>query len=132
MARAPARPGRRARHNAAYWARRPFLGLGPSAHSGLGSHRSWNEREWEAYRRRAATGQPVRLAEERLTKEQVELEEWYLGLRTSEGIPVEQLPAGVMANWTREGWATRSDGRLRLTPEGWLRLDALVASLTHC
>ena len=31
------RPGRRARHNSAYWRRAPFIGLGPSAHSGLGA-----------------------------------------------------------------------------------------------
>ena len=31
-----ARPGHRARHNSAYWRRAPFIGLGPSAHSGCG------------------------------------------------------------------------------------------------
>ena len=31
-----ARPGHRARHNSAYWSRAPFIGLGPSAHSGFG------------------------------------------------------------------------------------------------
>jgi len=29
-------PGHRARHNSAYWHRRPFIGLGPSAHSAMG------------------------------------------------------------------------------------------------
>ena len=44
------RPGRRARHNSAYWRRAPFIGLGPSAHSGVGAERQWNLREWAAYR----------------------------------------------------------------------------------
>ena len=28
-------PGHRSRHNSAYWRRAPFIGLGPSAHSGF-------------------------------------------------------------------------------------------------
>lgn len=33
-------PGRRAQHNSSYWQGRPYLGLGPSAHSYNGRHRS--------------------------------------------------------------------------------------------
>jgi hypothetical protein len=29
-----------------------------------------------------------------------------------------------------QGWVELSGGRLRCTPEGWLRLDALVDALT--
>src|SRR4051812_31919857 len=46
------RPGHRAKHNSAYWQRAPFIGLGPSAHSGLGRERRWNVRDWSAYQRR--------------------------------------------------------------------------------
>ena len=51
-----ARPGHRARHNSAYWSRAPFLGLGPSAHSGWGRERQWNLREWAAYLSRRGRG----------------------------------------------------------------------------
>lgn len=122
-----ARPGHRARHNAAYWRRAPFLGLGPSAHSGAGAERRWNIPAWTAYARAVAAGRLPVEATERLTTEQVALEERYLGLRTLEGLPEGQAPAAA-ARWVAEGWAERGDGRLRLTPEGWLRLDALVAS----
>ena len=44
-----ARAGQRAIHNSAYWQRRPFLGLGPSAHSGMGDRRWWNVREYAAW-----------------------------------------------------------------------------------
>ncbi|MEO7334105.1 MAG: radical SAM family heme chaperone HemW, partial [Gemmatimonadales bacterium] len=44
-----ARAGRRAIHNSAYWQRKPFLGLGPSAHSGMGDRRWWNVREYAAW-----------------------------------------------------------------------------------
>ena len=35
-------PGREAVHNSAYWARLPYVGLGPGAHSFDGTTRSWN------------------------------------------------------------------------------------------
>jgi hypothetical protein len=30
--------------------------------------------------------------------------------------------------WVRSGWAHPADGCVRLTAEGWLRLDALTAA----
>jgi oxygen-independent coproporphyrinogen-3 oxidase len=35
-------PGRRSRHNSSYWQGKPYLGLGPSAHSYNGVSRQWN------------------------------------------------------------------------------------------
>ena len=37
-----ARPGLASRHNLAYWQNRPYLGLGPGAHSCLGGYRFWD------------------------------------------------------------------------------------------
>jgi len=37
-----ARPGKRSRHNSAYWLSEKYLGLGPSAHSFDGKTRQWN------------------------------------------------------------------------------------------
>ncbi len=124
-----ARPGRRARHNSAYWRRAPFIGLGPSAHSGFGHMRQWNLREWSAYERAGAEGRSVVGGSEELTQEAVALEEIYLGLRTADGLPAERLDPETLAAWTRAGWAQARAGRIRLTAEGWLRLDALVASV---
>jgi putative oxygen-independent coproporphyrinogen III oxidase len=123
-----ARPGRRARHNGAYWRRAPFIGLGPSAHSGFGRRRQWNLREWTAYERAIAEGRAVVAGVEELSPEAVELEEIYLGLRTVEGLPADRLPLESVAAWTEAGWAVATPGRIRLTAEGWLRLDALAAA----
>lgn len=122
-------PGQRAIHNAGYWAGRPFVGLGPSAVSGSRAWRAWNIREWEAWRRAVEARQPSYAGEEHLTPEQQAIEAQYLGLRTDGGLPVEHVPVGLRAQWTAEGWATKQGGRIVLTAEGWLRLDALVARL---
>jgi oxygen-independent coproporphyrinogen-3 oxidase len=37
-----ARPGYRSRHNSSYWQARPYLGVGPSAHSYNSATRQWN------------------------------------------------------------------------------------------
>ena len=124
-----ARPGWRAVHNAGYWRRAPFLGFGPSAHSGVGPHRWWNIREWEAYRRAGEQGQDLVGGCETLSEEQQLLERRYLGLRTDSGVVLELVPEPLRAQWLAEGWAILKAGRVRLTPEGWLRLDALVATL---
>jgi oxygen-independent coproporphyrinogen-3 oxidase len=124
-----ARPGFRGVHNAGYWARRPYLGLGPSAHSAAGRDRGWNIREWEPYRRAIAAGLDPRAGSEALTDRQARLERLYLGLRTLEGVPVALVPETDRARWVTEGWARLEEGALTLRPEGWLRLDALVASV---
>jgi oxygen-independent coproporphyrinogen-3 oxidase len=124
-----ARPGRRARHNGAYWRRAPFIGLGPSAHSGFGARRQWNLREWTAYERAIAERGSAVAGGEELSSEAVELEEIYLGLRTVDGLPADRLAPETVAAWTEAGWAVATPGRIRLTAEGWLRLDALAAAM---
>ena len=78
-------PGRRAMHNSAYWTRRPYVGLGPGAHSLRycsanelkANIRSWNSEELTNWKSES----------EVLTPEQIREEEIMLGLRTAEGIP---------------------------------------------
>jgi hypothetical protein len=57
------------------------------------------------------------------------IERLYLALRTSAGIPATELPGKAREDWLAAGWVTVSGPWLRLTPEGWLRLDALVAAV---
>jgi len=128
-----ARDGRRSRHNSAYWSGRPYLGLGPAAHSFDGRARRWNVREWEAYRRTIVAGRSAVAAEEVLTDEQRELERLYLSLRTDAGLPLTDLYRPLptfIDQWVERGWVEIRDERLVCRPEGWLRLDALVRDLT--
>lgn len=83
-----ARPGYEAVHNSAYWSRRPYVGLGPGAHSLTmppfskdGQQRSWNSQELSAW---TASG-------EILSPEEIREEEIMLGLRTLKGWNGRQL-----------------------------------------
>lgn len=125
-----ARHGHRARHNSAYWLGVPYLGLGPAAHGFDGEVRRWNEREYAGWRRRLDSAEDPIAGEEHLTAEQQALERVYIGLRSDRGVSVEGRDMPVVGRWLAEGWGRVDDGILRLTPLGWLRLDALVAALT--
>jgi putative oxygen-independent coproporphyrinogen III oxidase len=128
-----ARPGRRARHNSAYWSGAAYVGLGPAAHSFDGRSRRWNRPAWEHYRRAMVEGRSPVETEESLTDAQRGLERVYLGLRTIEGIPAsvlsESLPS--LRALRAQGWLLDVGDRVRCSIEGWLRLDALVAALTE-
>ena len=125
-----ARDGHRSRHNSAYWSGRPYRGLGPAAHSFDGRARRWNRSAWEAYREAVTAGSSPVESEEVLTDEQRDLEHVYLSLRTSAGLASSDVPSGRRAVWVEKGWVTVQGARIRCTPEGWLRLDALVRDLT--
>lgn len=125
-----AKPGRRSRHNSAYWLREPYLGLGPSAHSFDGESRRWNTPALAAWETALAEGNDPLAGEERLDAAQRAAEEAYLGLRTSDGMLLSVPRDKVAAQrWVEAGWATLTGDHVRLSPEGWLRLDTLVGTL---
>jgi oxygen-independent coproporphyrinogen III oxidase len=126
------RPGRESRHNRAYWRHRPYLGLGPGAHSYLPPVRSWNVRDWAEYRQRLADGGQAEEGREELSGDDVALERIWLGLRTDDGIAADALgptQQSLATEWEAAGWAERTGGRLRLTRHGWLLLDRLAVEL---
>jgi putative oxygen-independent coproporphyrinogen III oxidase len=126
-----ARPGRRARHNSSYWKRVPYAGIGPSSHGFDGTERRWNEPAYAEWRRKLADGSDPLAGNEVLSAEDEAAERVYLGLRTSEGLALTADDFARVSLWIDQGWATLGDGnRAVLTPDGWLRLDALAADLT--
>jgi len=127
-----ARPGRRARHNTAYWSGVPYVGLGPAAHGFDGAVRRWNDRAYTTWRDRALAREDPVEGDEPLTDDNREAEAVYLGLRSDRGLELRPGERDVVGPWEVAGWVTTgADGRLRCTPLGWLRLDALAAALTH-
>lgn len=124
------KPNRSSRHNSAYWTGAPYLGLGPSAHSFDGNRRWWNARAYAEWLARLDRGESVVADAETLTEENRNSERVYLGLRTQRGLVFTNSERALSKDWVDEGWAIIDDRVLRLTPEGWLRLDSLAARLT--
>ena len=124
------RPSFRARHNSAYWTRVPYLGLGPSAHGFDGAERRWNLGAFAAWEAAVGRGEDPVEGREAIGMEERQSEEVYLGLRTSGGLVIHQNELKTVTSWIESGWGELRGDRLVLSAEGWLRLDALAASLT--
>ena len=130
-------PGRECRHNWHYWDGSPYLGLGPSAHSYLGGTRTWNVFRWEAYRVAMKGDGRALESHETVGAGESRLERLWLALRTNRGLSAgDPLAQAVLAGardlvsaWSEAGWLTVDESRVRLTAEGWLRMDELVAAL---
>lgn len=76
-------PGREAVHNSAYWERKPYVGLGPGAHSLRGNDiRSWNSTTLDGW-----TSE-----QEHLNEQQIRIERIMLGLRTDKGVDGTVIP----------------------------------------
>jgi oxygen-independent coproporphyrinogen-3 oxidase len=127
-----ARPGRESRHNEGYWSGLPYLGLGNGAHSFLRPLRRWNLRDWAEYSTSLASGGSAIGGHEVLDESALRLEEIWLELRARRGVALASIPAPAVPEverWLHMGWATADGGRIRLTVEGWLLLDALAIEL---
>jgi oxygen-independent coproporphyrinogen-3 oxidase len=126
-----ARPGRRSRHNWAYWSGASYAGIGPAAHSFDGATRRWNVAPYEQWRSQVASGRDPLGGTETLTDANRVTETVYLGLRTASGLRLSESEVHSVGPWVEAGWAALVDGsRLVLRAPGWLRLDALTQSLT--
>ena len=123
--------GHHSRHNWAYWLRKPYAGLGPSAHEFDGATRRWNVDAYTSWLNRLNAGESPSADSETLSREQANQESVYLGLRTSSGAEVVTPPRDRFAKVVEAGWGTLTpDSHLRLQGPGWLRLDSIAADLT--
>jgi len=124
-------PGSHSRHNWSYWNRKPYGGLGPSAHEFDGVVRRWNTAPYADWVARTARREDPREGDEKLSKEQSSAEEVYLNLRTTEGLLLSSDELDHVARWVEAGWASvDSESRVILTAAGWLRLDSIASDLT--
>ncbi len=126
-----ARPGRRARHNGAYWSGAPYLGLGPSAHGFDGCERRWNEPNYTAWLDRVVGGGDPVAGCEILTPANRTAEQLYLELRTTRGTVLNEAEVESARAWVQAAWAQLDRSLLVLSPAGWLRLDTLAVALVN-
>lgn len=134
-----AKPGFRSRHNRSYWQGKPYLGLGPSAHSFNGTSRQWNIANNALYIQSLSKGL-VPFEAEVLTNEQ-QLNEYIMtSLRTMEGISLqkvvrdfgkdkyEYLITTAQPHLDCQHLAVEND-YLKTTNEGKLLADGIAADL---
>jgi len=119
------------RHNQKYWSRRPYLGLGPSAHSFRDNRRWWNCRSIRRYCQHLSEGQAPTAGKEVLTDEQVMLEMLSRGLRTTKGLAIEgpkcysRKAGSILPEVIDRGYVKVVGGRVIPTREGFLVADQL-------
>lgn len=130
-----AKPGFRSRHNSSYWKGRPYLGIGPSAHSFNGNSRQWNVANNQQYIA-ALEKNEIPFEIEVLTKDQQRNEKIMIGLRTMEGLDIsdwDEVAKMKIAADAKHFIITglmESDGSVyKLTKEGRLLADGIASEL---
>jgi len=140
-----AKPGAECRHNLTYWRGGGFLGIGPGAHGRLNRADGWQSHyrvhtpaRWLELVQQNGHG----TAKETLISSEERLEEALLmGLRLNAGITVENFKAATgqdlhssfdtqaVKRLTEGGFLVQDAAGMRATPEGLLRLNAVIAQL---
>jgi oxygen-independent coproporphyrinogen-3 oxidase len=133
------KPEHRAVHNSNYWAGKPYLGVGPSAHSFDGQNsRRWNVSNNSLYMK-GVENETVYWENEELTFENKFNEYLMTKLRTKEGIDLNYIDT-INTNWKKNqsknidnlslnGNITVNNNALYLTNNGKLISDHIISLL---
>ena len=118
-----AKPGYEAIHNSGYWSRKPYVGLGPAAHSFSGRGRSWNE----------ATLTDYAHTEESLSVEDEKVETLMLGLRTARGVDLDFLQGNCqdmdIFRLIEAGALQQEGRRIRIPEDHFFVSDEIIREL---
>ncbi|RMF93530.1 MAG: radical SAM family heme chaperone HemW [Nitrospinota bacterium] len=130
-----ARPGYASVHNLTYWERKPYLGLGVSAHSFLHPSRFWNTSHLLSYMEQVEQSGVAVAGEEVLSDASQVLEQILLGLRRPCGVPQDLLtrpPLSTNLDRLLEAQLLeKAQNRVRLTRRGLLLADVVCAELVR-
>ena len=132
-------PGFRSRHNSSYWQGKPYMGLGPSAHSFNGKSRQWNIANNSLYVTAIEKGE-IPFEEELLTDTQRLNEYIMTSLRTIEGTSLSKVSADfgetkasslsdAAQKHIDQGHLKRVHDVLQLTAAGKFLADGIAADL---
>ena len=137
-----ARPGQESRHNLVYWRYGDYLGVGPGAHGrvgvGLRRRAQATEKSPESWLARVSEEGHGLVVDDGLSSEEQGDEFLLMGLRLREGVDPARFAAlsgrpldpRRIASLIEDGMVEKTaDGRLRVTPDGFPLLDAVVADL---
>jgi oxygen-independent coproporphyrinogen-3 oxidase len=133
-----ARPGRESRHNLKYWTDGDWLAFGCGAHGTLDGVRWKNVAGTEEYISRVMNGVSPESERRVLTRDERLEEALFTGLRLNDGIDAEaagrrygvdvfQKYGAALRPFVDAGWLVRDGGRLRLTRDGMLTANEVMA-----
>ena len=133
------KPGSYSQNNTAYWQGKPYLGIGPSAHSYDGNQRSWNVANNAKYLKSIEDGK-LPLEREELSKTDKYNEYVMTRLRTKDGIILTEVKdyfgdkyLDYLLQQAKEYIASqhlfRNDTHLQVTKKGKFLSDGIAASL---
>jgi len=134
-----AKPGFRSKHNSSYWQGKPYIGIGPSAHSYNGLARQWNIANNALYIQ-SIHQNTIPSEEELLSADQRYNEFVMISLRTIEGLNLNTLRTlfgegklgyTVLAiqRWIEEQYVVEINNSYCLTTTGKLMADAIASDL---
>ncbi|WP_037324710.1 radical SAM family heme chaperone HemW [Salinimicrobium terrae] len=133
------KPGFFSRNNTAYWFGKPYLGIGPSAHSLVGFHRKWNISNNTLYIKTLQKGD-IPAEVEKLSVSDRYNELVMTRLRTKWGVAVEEVERSFgrkykdyllqeAAKLIEEGMLEWNDNRLQVSKKGKFLSDGIAAEL---
>lgn len=132
-----AREGFESKHNTSYWKSKPYVGIGPSAHSYNGTIRSHNLSNNARYIQ--ALGEDKTPDTEEVLSKTDKINDYLLtGLRTRWGINLKTLrlmdyPTEEKMAWIERciqmGKMERDGSLIKLTPDGFLLADSLAMEM---
>lgn len=132
-----AKEGVYAKHNTAYWEGKPYLGVGPSAHSYTKISRRWNVSNNNLYWKNVGLNDSW-YQEEVLSEEDKWNELFLTGLRTIWGVKKEKIEEfgglkkdekELISNYIQVGLITETDMAWVLSLKGKVQADGIASSL---
>ena len=125
-----AKPGGECEHNLVYWRDGNWWGAGPGAHSHVDDKRFYNVKHPARYFRMLSENTLPIGGSEDLTAADRHTERIMLGLRLKEGVPRDWLAlTTTLQSYLDRGLLLASDDRIKVSDEGRLLVDGIVADL---
>jgi oxygen-independent coproporphyrinogen-3 oxidase len=133
------KPGYFSQNNTSYWLGKKYIGIGPSAHSFDGEHRSWNVRNNPTYIKKINEGFLPNEAETLTTIDRYN-EYVMTGLRTIWGVPLKTIEDDFGPNYFKylemqaakfveQGLLQWEEGTLKTTKKGKFLADGIASDL---
>jgi oxygen-independent coproporphyrinogen-3 oxidase len=139
-------PGYECRHNLNYWNHSNYLSFGPSAHSFWRTSRTtarrwWNDRSIDRYCAGIESGGVLPGGEETIDRAAMIDEEIFLGMRCGRldlarlqneyQFEFPQRQNKLLESYIEDGYMTRDESTIGLTPRGFMVCDALTERLVQ-